>query len=62
MCFRGGGNRRGTRDIVREIELAAKQLGIKAAKLVPTSKNLAASLPGFLAALLQRTSCVAPGT
>ena len=33
MCFRGGGNRRGTRDIVREIELAAKQLGSEAAKV-----------------------------
>ena len=32
-AFGGGGNRRGTRDIVREIELAAKQLGIKAAKV-----------------------------
>ena len=46
-AFGGGGNRRGTRDIVREIELAAKQLGIKAAKLVPTSKNLAAKKVAF---------------
>ena len=47
MCFRGGGNRRGTRDIVREIELAAKQLGSEAAKSVPTSKNLAAKKVAF---------------
>ena len=34
MCFRGGGNRRGTRDIVREIELAASLPSRLAAKRV----------------------------
>ncbi len=33
MCFRGGGNRGVGSDIVREIELAAKQLGSEAAKV-----------------------------
>ena len=33
MCFRGGGNRRGTRDIVRGAREVAKQLGGEAAKV-----------------------------
>ena len=36
MCFRGGGNRRGTRDIVREIELAAKRVAFTLAEVLIT--------------------------